>query len=282
MLTDVKKQELICFAADIRSECIRMISKIGVGHVGGSLSIADVLSCLYGGAMNIDPQNPKWEDRDRLVLSKGHAGPALYAALGLKGYFPADMFDTLNQPPTNLPSHADMNRTPGVDMTTGSLGQGVSTAVGIALACRMDHRSNHTYVIIGDGEAQEGQVWEAAMFAGSRALNHLIAFVDYNGKQLDGTVEQVGGASNFAEKFRACNWNVINVVDGNDVGQVWDAIEAAKEEKTRPTVVILNTIKGKGWTYAETLENNHNFKVSAEQADEACAEFARQRTGRFD
>ncbi len=277
MITNEQKQELVNFSADIRSECIKMISKIGVGHVGGCLSIADVLACLYGGVMKIDPKNPQWEDRDRFVLSKGHAGPAMYAALGLKGYFPMEMLDTLNQPPTNLPSHTDMNRTPGVDMTTGSLGQGISSAVGIALGCRLKGQKNYTYVIVGDGESQEGQVWEAAMFAGAKKLSNLIAFVDYNGKQIDGTVEQVGGAPNFELKFQACNWNVIDVPDGNDVVQIWDAIELAKAERTKPTAIILHTVKGKGWTYAEELDNNHNFKVNAQQAAEACAEFALQK-----
>lgn len=277
MMTQEQKTKLTGFAAEIRSECIKMISKIGVGHVGGCLSIADVLACLYGGARKIDPQNPKWEDRDRFILSKGHAGPAMYAALGLKGYFPMAMLDTLNQPPTNLPSHTDMNRTPGVDMTTGSLGQGISSAVGIALGCHLKGNNNYTYVIIGDGESQEGQVWEAAMFAGAKHLHRLIAFVDYNRKQIDGTVEQVGGPPNFELKFKASNWNVIDVPDGNNVEQIWAAIELAKAEQSKPSAIILHTVKGKGWSYAETLENNHNFKVNAEQAAEACAEFFLQK-----
>ena len=277
MLTSAKKKELINFAADIRTECINMISKIGVGHVGGCLSIADVLACLYGGEMKIDPKNPKWEQRDRLILSKGHAGPAMYAALALKGYFPMSVLDTLNQPPTSLPSHTDMNRTRGVDMTTGSLGQGASSAVGIALGSRPAGRNNDTYVILGDGESQEGQVWEAAIFAAAKKLNHLIAFVDFNGRQIDGTVEEVAGVQNFAEKYRAFGWNVIDLPDGNDVEQIWNAIEEAKKEQQLPTAIILHTVKGKGWKYAETLENNHNFKVNAEQAAEAAAEFAQQK-----
>lgn len=277
MITSEQRKELTRFSADIRIECINMISKIGVGHVGGSLSIADVLACLYGGAMKVDPKNPKWEERDRFVLSKGHAGPAMYAALALKGYFPMGMLDTLNLPPTNLPSHTDMNRTPGVDMTTGSLGQGFSSAAGIALGCKLKHQDNYTFVIIGDGESQEGQVWEAAMFAGAKQLNRLIAFVDYNGKQIDGTVEQVGGAPNFIKKFESYNWNAIDVADGNDVGQIWDAIEQAKAEQVKPTAIILHTVKGKGWTYAEEMDNNHNFKVNAQQAAEACAQFMRQK-----
>ena len=277
LLTQVQEKQLRGFAADIRSETIKMISKIGVGHVGGCLSIADVMACLYGGMMKIDPKNPKWEERDRFVLSKGHAGPAEYAALGLKGYFPMEMLDTLNQPPTNLPSHTDMYRTPGVDMTTGSLGQGISSAVGIALGCKLKGLKNYTYVIVGDGESQEGQVWEAAMFAGAKKLSRLIAFVDYNGKQIDGTVEDVGGDPHFEEKFDSCNWNVITVKDGNDVSEIWAAIEKAHEEQEKPTAIILCTVKGKGWKYAEELENNHNFKVNAEMAAEACAEFSAEK-----
>jgi len=162
-------------------------------------------------------------------------------------------------------------------MTTGSLGQGISSAVGIALGCKLKGLKNYTYVIVGDGESQEGQVWEAAMFAGAKKLSRLIAFVDYNGKQIDGTVEDVGGDPHFEEKFDSCNWNVITVKDGNDVSEIWAAIEKAHEEQEKPTAIILCTVKGKGWKYAEELENNHNFKVNAEMAAEACAEFSAEK-----
>lgn len=277
MLTTEKETELIQFAADIRFECVNMISKIGVGHVGGSLSVVDVLACLYGGILRIDPQNPKWLDRDRVVMSKGHAGPSMYAALALKGYFPMEMLNTLNQPPTNLPSHTDMNRTPGVDMTTGSLGQGISTALGMALGSRMAGRENYVYCILGDGECEEGQVWEAAMFASAKKVNRLIVLVDQNGRQLDSTLEEIIGLPRFGEKFAAFGWNVMDVEDGNDVRQVWEALEKAKEERKRPTALILHTRKGKGWSYAENLENNHNFKVDAQQAAMAAEEFEKEK-----
>lgn len=277
MLSAEKEAELLRFAADIRSECINMISKIGVGHVGGSLSVADALACLYGGILQIDPENPRWPGRDRVVMSKGHAGPAMYAALALKGYFPMEMLNTLNQPPTNLPSHTDMNRTPGVDMTTGSLGQGISTALGMALGSRMAGRENYVYCILGDGECEEGQVWEAAMFASAKKVNRLIALVDQNGRQLDSTLEEIIGSPRFGEKFAAFGWNVLEVEEGNNVRQVWNALEEAKKESVRPTALILHTRKGKGWSYAENLENNHNFKVDVQQAAMAAKEFERQK-----
>ena len=277
MLSLEKERQLVQFAADIRTECINMISKIGVGHVGGCLSLADAFACLYGGAMNVDPQNPRWADRDRIILSKGHAGPVMYAALALKGYFPMEWLDTLNQPPTHLPSHTDMKRTPGVDMTTGSLGQGISSATGIALACRLDGKTNHIFAIVGDGECQEGQVWEAATFAAAQKLDRLIVFVDSNRRQLDGTIEEIAGPQDYAQKFRAFGWHTIDVADGHDIRQVWDAIEQAKTNEQAPTAIILNTIKGKGWQYAEQLENNHNFVVTAELAANAALEFQQQK-----
>lgn len=229
--------------------------------------------------MNIDPADPRMEERDRIVLSKGHAGPAMYAALALRGYFPMAMLDTLNQPPTNLPSHTDRNRTPGVDMTTGSLGQGASTAVGIALARKMQGKSNYTYLILGDGECQEGQVWEAAMFASAQKLKKLIAFLDLNGKQLDCEVEETMGADPaYAEKFAAFGWNVIEVADGNDVEAIWAAIDKAKISLTEmPTIIVLHTVKGKGWSKAECQESCHSMSVTVEQARQAALEFAQQK-----
>lgn len=278
MITQEKRKELLTLAAEIRTESINMISEIGVGHVGGSLSIADLMAVLYGGMMQYDAKNPKWENRDRIVLSKGHAGPAMYAALGLKGFFPRKMFHTLNQPPTNLPSHTDMNRTPGVDMTTGSLGQGASSAAGIALGCKLAERNNFVYLIIGDGESQEGQVWEAANFAAAQKLDNLIAIVDYNGKQLDAEVRELMGNPRFADKFTAFNWNAIDVSNGNDVSEIWNAIETAKSlHNGKPTAIVLHTTKGKGWHFAEENGNNHSMKVTPEQAREAAVEFAKQR-----
>lgn len=274
MLSAEKEQELKRFAVEIRKDIIYMIEKVGTGHVGGSLSIADLMACLYGGVMNVKPEEPRWAERDRIVLSKGHAGPAMYAALARKNFFPLRELDTLNQPPTNLPSHTDMNRTPGVDMTTGSLGQGASTATGIALAGKMKGKPYYTYLILGDGECEEGQVWEAAEFAAAQGLNHLIAFVDSNVKQLDGTVEEIAGKPHFAEKFTAFGWNAIEVADGNDIAQIWNAIEQAKQNAdAKPTCIVLNTVKGKGWKSAEKAETCHSMGVNTGQLKEAIANF---------
>lgn len=280
MLERKKRQGLTTFAAEIRAQIVYMISRIGSGHIGGSLSIADLMACLYGGQMKINPQDPEWEDRDRIVLSKGHAGPAMYAALALKGYFPMELLDTLNQPPTDLPSHTDRQRTPGVDMTTGSLGQGASTAAGIALALKKQKKEDvYTYLILGDGESQEGQVWEMAFFAAAQKLNRLIAFLDCNGQQLDSPIEEtMGGDPRFENKFEAFGWNTIRVEDGNDVEQVWSAIDAAKAyQGDKPTIIMLYTVKGKGWSYAMAQESCHSLSVTEELAKQAAEEFARQR-----
>ena len=195
--------ELQKFATQIRIETVKQVGIRGFGHLGGALSIADALAVLYGKVMNIRPDDPKWADRDVMVCSKGHAGPAVYSTLALKGYFPMEMLETLNQPGTKLPSHCDRNLTPGVDMTTGSLGQGVSTALGMALAQKLDNKDSKTYLFIGDGECNEGQVWEGAMFAHQHKLGNLVAFVDDNGKQLDGYTKDVMDVGNIAAKFES-------------------------------------------------------------------------------
>ncbi|MDR2078574.1 MAG: transketolase, partial [Treponema sp.] len=210
-------------SAKIRIETIKQMTEIGFGHIGGSMSIADVLGVLYGGVMHLEPNDPGWKDRDYLVCSKGHAGPAVYAALALRGYFPMDWLKTLNRFHTNLPSHCDRTKTPGIDMTTGSLGQGLSAAAGIALGNRIDNRDNYTYAIMGDGECDEGQIWEAAMAAGHYKLSKLIAFVDYNGIQIDGPVEMINDITNFAERFSAFHWHA-QEVDGHDVTAIDEAI----------------------------------------------------------
>jgi len=203
----------------------------------------------------------------------------MYAALALKGFFPMEELDTLNQPPTNLPSHTDMNRTPGVDMTTGSLGQGASTAAGIALAGRLSGKDYYTYLILGDGECEEGQVWEAAEFAGVQGLDHLIALIDSNAKQLDGAVAEIAGKPLFSEKFSAFGWNAIEVGDGNDVFQIWNAIEQAKKfPNGKPTCIVLNTVKGKGWKFAENAEYCHSIGVNEAQKAEAYADFEKMKS----
>lgn len=266
--------EVKAFAKEIRRETIKCIGNLGVGHIGGALSIVDVLAVLYSGEMNIDPKDPKKDDRDMLVVSKGHAGPAVYATLALKGYFPMEMLDTLNKSGTRLPSHCDMNRTPGSDMTTGSLGQGASSAMGIACANRLKGYENDTYLILGDGEIEEGQVWEAALFAAAKKLSHLIAFVDYNKAQIDNTPEALCALGDVAKKFESFGWHAQNVEDGNDVEQIAAAIAKAKAEKDRPSVIVLNTVKGKGYSKIEGSLGSHNMPVNKEMVEEALAELA--------
>jgi len=256
------------FAADIRIQTIKMFADAGYGHIGGAMSIADVLAVLYSDTMAIDPKNPQWEERDRLVLSKGHSGPALYAALALKGYFPLSELKTLNQGGTKLPSHCDRLKTPGIDMTTGSLGQGVSAAMGIAMGLRMKGSENFTYLIVGDGELQEGQVWEGVQFAAHQKLDHLIAFVDYNKKQLDGLVTDICYPFDISAKFTSFGWHA-QVVKGYEVKEIQQAILQAKEETEKPSVIILDTIKGKGCSFAENVDFNHYMVISNEMADAA-------------
>ena len=271
MITAEKEKELKSFAADIRISCMKQLGTLGVGHVGGVMSICDLMACLYGGVMKIDPKNPRWEQRDRFIMSKGHAGPAMYAALALKGYFDLEELETLSRPGTRLPSHTDRNRTPGVDMTTGSLGQGFSSGLGIALGCKMKKLDNYVYILVGDGECQEGQVWECAMFAPAKRLTNVIAFLDYNRLQIDGTVEEVSGVTDFGGKFREFGWQVLDVADGNEASQIVGAIDAAQADREHPSMIILNTKKGKGCSFAEDVFN-HNIPVTKEQAKQAIAE----------
>lgn len=258
-------------AIEIRKLTIESIGKLGVGHIGGCLSICDLLSVLYFDIMNIDPENPKNEERDRFVLSKGHGGPALYSALALKGYFDKSLLDTLNRPNTDLPSHCDMNRTVGIDMTTGSLGQGFSCAVGIAIGARMIDKDYFVYTCIGDGESQEGQIWEAAMLAGSQRLGKLIAFTDYNKMQIDGTIEQINGLYPLHDKWEAFGWHV-QVVDGHDIKALKNAILLAKNMSSRPSMIIMDTIKGKGASFCENKISSHNMAVTDDMWKEAVKE----------
>ncbi len=266
-----KMKELRVFAQEIRVEALKTIGSLGFGHVGGSMSVVEALAVLYGSVMKVDPKNPRWEDRDWCVMSKGHAGPAMYATLGLKGFYPLEQAYTLNQPHTNFPSHTDRTKTPGVDLTTGSLGQGMSTATGAALANKVDGRTNHVFVFVGDGECDEGQVWEAAQFAAHYKLDNLVCFVDSNKRQLDGSVDEImSHGKGIGAKFDAFGWNVIELADGNDVEQIYDAVEAAYQVTGKPTCIVLNTIKGKGCTFAEP-SGAHSSQPSKEQWDEAIA-----------
>lgn len=270
-VNDVKR-----FAIEIRKETVKCIGKLGVGHIGGALSIVDLLAVLYSGEMNIDPQNPMKDDRDMLVVSKGHAGPAVYSTLALKGYFPMEMLDTLNRPGTNLPSHCDMNRTPGIDMTTGSLGQGASSAMGIACANRLKGYDNYTYLILGDGEIEEGQVWEAAIFANAKKLDKVIAFVDYNKCQIDDYVQELCAIGDIGKKFESFGWYAQYVEDGHDVEQIAAAIANAKAQNGKPSAIILSTIKGKGYSKIEGIIGSHNMQVDMTMVEEALAELEQQ------
>ncbi len=264
--------EQIC--KNIRETLLKGIGKIGVGHVGGSLSIVEVLAVLYFDKMNIDPKNPKMEGRDRLILSKGHAGPALYATLAERGFFDKEQVLTLNQPGTNFPSHCDMNKTPGIDMTTGSLGQGFSCAVGIALASKLKKDNATIYTIIGDGETQEGQIWEAAMCASSKGADNLIAFTDYNHLQIDGAVEDIQNVAPLDAKWEAFGWKAIIVNDGHDMQAISDAIDEAKKAD-KPTMIILETIKGKGVNAIVDMKSkNHSMPLDNDLLEQALKELA--------
>lgn len=264
-----RMHELRVFAEQIRVETLKVIHSRGFGHVGGSMSLADAMAVLYGEVMRVDPSNPLWEDRDWCVLSKGHGGPVMYATLGLKGFYPIEDAYTLNHPHTRFPSHTDHRMTPGVDLTTGSLGQGMSQAVGAALGNRIQGRDNHVFVFIGDGESDEGQIWEGAQFAAHYKLDHLICLVDNNLYQLDGPVAEImGHGKGMGAKFDAFGWYVINVEDGNDVEQIYDAVMKAYEVKGQPVCLILNTIKGKGATFAEPTRA-HSSQPTEEQWTEA-------------
>jgi len=268
-------EKLTRYSADIRIWTIRTIAEAGFGHIGGSASIADVLAVLYGGMMKIDPENPQWEERDWFVLSKGHCAPALYAALALRGYFPMDWLKTLNKGGTSLPSHADRLRVPGVDMSTGSLGQGISAAVGIALANRMQGRDSWTYCIVGDGECNEGQVWEACEVAAHQKLDHFITFVDWNKKQLDGRLEQICEPVDLAAKFTAFGFDT-QTVKGYDVKEIWEAIERAKANPGKPHCILLDTIKGLGVKLAEAEDFNHYLTFDAAKGEISVKEIERR------
>jgi len=260
------KQEVLQlqkFAFEIRLNTVKALDNLGFGHYGGCLSIVETLAVLYGKVMNIDPKKPNWDGRDYFILSKGHAGPGLYSALALKGYFPMEMLMTLNKNGTNLPSHLDRKLTPGVDMTSGSLGQGISVATGIAKAIKMDSLNQSVYCIVGDGEMNEGQCFEALQFAASNYLDNLFVFVDYNKKQLDGTMEEVGGEKDFEAIFSAFGFDTVTV-DGADVSEIYNAIQAAKKINGKPHAIILNTVKGQGFAHIENKKDNHHIRPTEE------------------
>jgi transketolase len=278
----VEAQELKALeerALQLRALTIEEIGHLGVGHIGGAMSVIEVLTLLYFRRMQVDPGNPSWPERDKLVLSKGHAGPALYATLATKGFFPTEWLLTLNKGGTRLPSHCDRTKTPGIDMTTGSLGQGLSAACGLALANRMDKKASTIYCIIGDGESNEGQNWEAAMFAAHYKLDNLVAFTDYNHMQIDGTTREIMDLADPVSKWKAFGWNA-ELVPGHDMEAIDAAIgraqarrEAARASGSQavPTMIVLDTVKAKGCSFCEGQVTSHNMNYTPAQTAEALA-----------
>jgi transketolase len=263
-------QSLTRKGIQLRRDILTMITQAGSGHPGGSLSVIDLMVALYYGKMRIDPQNPAWEERDRFVLSKGHAAPALYAVLADKGYFPRDILAGFRQLGSPLQGHPDKKKLPGVDASTGSLGQGASIAVGMALAAKNQQRDLHIYTILGDGELQEGLVWEAAMAAAHYKLDNLTIMIDNNGLQIDGTNDEVMSLGDLAGKFATFGFNVIELADGHDFGQILDALEQPAEN--RPKCIIAKTIKGKGVSFLENQVGWHGKALSPEQLELALSE----------
>ena len=265
------KKQLQIIATKIRLAVIEGTFNAKSGHPGGSLSIAEDLAYLYFNEMNIDPVNPKWEGRDRLVLSKGHAAPALYGALALRGFFPMEWIPTLRKTDSPLQGHPDMKGIPGVDMSSGSLGQGISCAVGMALAGKLDGADYRVYTILGDGEISEGQVWEAAMFAAAKKLDNLLVIVDNNNLQIDGTLEEVNSPYPIPEKFAAFGWHVIEI-DAHNFDQIEAAFAEARAVEGKPTVIVQKSVKGKGVSFMENQCSWHGSAPNAEQYEIAMAE----------
>lgn len=261
----MNKLELQKVANEVRKGIITGVHAAKAGHPGGSLSAADLFTYLYFEEMNVDPKNPQDPDRDRFVLSKGHTAPGLYAALANKGYFPVEDLLTLRHIGSHLQGHPCMQHTPGLDMSSGSLGQGISAAVGMALSAKLREKSYRVYTLLGDGEIQEGQVWEAAMFAGARHLDNLVVIVDNNGLQIDGKVEDVCSPFPIDKKFEAFNFHVINVADGNDFDQLDAAFKEAREVKGMPVAIIMKTVKGKGVSFMENQASWHGTAPNDEQ-----------------
>lgn len=264
-------KQLQILAAKSRMGAILGTYNAKSGHPGGSLSAADIFTYLYFKEMNVDPANPDWADRDRFVLSKGHCCPSLYATLALKGFFDWKELEELRHVGAMLQGHPDMKGTPGIDMSTGSLGQGISAACGMALAAKIDNKSYRTYTVLGDGEVEEGQVWEAAMFAAHNKLDNLVVIVDQNGLQIDGTVEEVAGIEPLDKKFESFGFEVIKI-DGHDFEQIADALDKAKTVKGKPTAILAATVKGKGVSFMENQVGWHGTAPNKEQYEQATAE----------
>lgn len=268
----MENRELKKAANEVRKGIVTAVHAAKSGHPGGSLSAADVFTYLYFEEMNIDPKDPKKEDRDRFVLSKGHTAPGLYAALANRGYFPVEDLKTLRHIGSHLQGHPCIQHTPGIDMSSGSLGQGISAAVGMALAAKLSDRDYRVYTLLGDGELQEGQVWEASMFAGFRKLDNLVVIVDNNGLQIDGKIDQVCSPYPIDEKFKAFQFHVVNVEDGNDFDQLRAAFAEARNTKGQPTAIIMKTVKGKGVSFMEDQAGWHGKAPDDAQYEQAMKE----------
>lgn len=273
MKNSIDEEKLARTAQQMRRDIISMLAEAGSGHPGGSLSTVEIMTYLYFAEMRVDPQNPGWADRDRFVMSKGHAAPALYAALAERGFFPREELLTLRKLNSPLQGHPDMKKVPGLDMSTGSLGQGISAAVGMCLAGKLDKKDYRVFVVLGDGEIEEGQVWEAAMAAAHYKLDNLIAFLDHNGLQIDGPVTEVMSPEPVDEKFKAFGWHVERI-NGHSFAEIAAAVEAAKKVKDKPTMIIADTVKGKGVSFMENQVGWHGNAPSREQAEQALAELA--------
>ena len=258
-------------AAEVRVGVVKAIHNAGSGHPGGSLSAADIVTALYFSEMNVDPKNPKMEGRDKFILSKGHAGPVQYSALALKGYFPVEDFMTLRKLGSKFQGHPDMNKVPGIEMSTGSLGQGFAAAGGMAIANKLNNDPGRIYVLLGDGEIQEGIVWEAAMSAAHYKLDNMVGILDYNGLQIDGRNEDVMTVAPVADKFRAFGWNVLEI-NGHDFEEILDAFAKARECKGKPTMIVAKTVKGKGVSFMEDNAGWHGKAPNDEETEQAVGE----------
>ena len=265
--------ELQAHAKALRRDVVNMLAGAGSGHPGGSLSCADIVAALYFHVMRHDPERPAWPDRDRFLMSKGHCAPSWYAALSRAGYFPPEWLDTLRTLNSPLQGHPDMLKTPGVEMSSGSLGQGLSIANGMALAARLDGRAYGVYVLLGDGEIQEGQVWEAAMTSAHRKLDNICAVIDNNGLQIDGRIEEIKSLGSIPAKWESFGWNVIEI-DGHDMKQIIGAFDEARTVKGRPTMIVAHTVKGKGVSFMENMVDYHGVAPSEQERETALAEMA--------
>lgn len=261
-------KDTTAFAREIRIEMLEALKDLGFGHIGGAMSCVELLAVLYGKIMHYNPSNPKDESRDYFVMSKGHSGPALYTTLALCGFFPKEELKTINRNQTRLPSHPDRNSTPGIDMSTGALGQGMSTAIGIAQGNALLKKENYTYLLIGDGECDEGQIWEGALYAPQHHLDHLIAFVDYNHQQLDGYTEDILDLGDLKQKFADFGWWT-KEIDGHDTKVIEETILEAQKVTGKPKMIVLDTIKGKGCTFAQGILYNHHMRFDSETCQQA-------------